>query len=329
MLSRAALPAAWLAAMLLIGLQPATPAVASPDDELAIRVDDLSIGVGEFAAIFRDALRQKYYHGKVPDAEIEQFRERVAEDIVTQTVVHREAVRRGLQPDQQAIASGIEAYDAKYADDPNWQAQRERVLPQLAQRLERQSMLEQMEARIRGLPRPDANAVREYYRANPDKFTQPEQLRGSVILLPVAPSANEQTWVETAASAAELRAQIDDGADFAALARQYSGHTSAADGGDLGFLHRGMLDENVQRRVDELEIGMVTEPIRVLEGVILFRVDELRPPQLTAFEDVRERAAELLYREKQDQAWTDFVSELKATADIYVNDNLYVRSNHE
>ena len=329
MLTRATLPAALLAAMLLVGLQPATPAVASPDGEVAIRIDDLSIGVGEFAAIFSDALRQKYYHGKVPEAEIEQFRERVAQDIVTQAVVHREAVRRGLRPDQQAIARGIEAYDAKYAADANWQAQRERVLPQLAQRLERQNLLEQMEARIRQLPRPDPNAVRDFYRANPDKFTQPEQLRGSVILLPVAPYANEQAWLESDARAAELKAQIDAGADFAALAREHSGHTSAADGGDLGFLHRGMLDEKVQLQVDALAKGSVSEPIRVLEGVILFRVDDLRPPQLTPLEDARERAAELLYREMQDRAWTDFVSELKASADIYVNDNLYVRSNHE
>jgi parvulin-like peptidyl-prolyl isomerase len=328
-MNKSALPAILLAAALTAGLQPAGSALASPDAEVAIRVDDLSIGMDDFEAIFRAALRQKYYHGQVPDAEREQFREQVARDIVTQQLVYREAVRRGLQPDQQAIAQGVEAYDAQYASDPNWQAQRERVMPQLAKRMERQSLLEQMEAAIRQPPRPNAGAIEDFYRANPDKFTQPEKLRGSVILLPVAPYAGEQTWVEAESQAAELRAQIDGGADFAELARQHSKHASAADGGDLGYLHRGQLDENVQQRVDALAPGTVSEPIRVLEGVILFRVDDVRPPQLTAFEEVRERAAELLYREMQDRAWNDFVSDLKASAEIYVNENLYVRSDHE
>jgi hypothetical protein len=328
-MNKSALTTALLAATLLAGLLPAGSALASPDTEVAIRVDDLTIGVDDFETIFRAALRQKYYHGEVPDAEREQFREQVARDIVTQQLVYRAAVRRGLQPDQQAIAQGIEAYDEQYASDPNWPAQRERVLPRLAQQLERQSLLEQMEDEIRQPPRPSADAVRDYYRANPEKFTQPERLRGSVILLPVAPWANEQTWVEAEDNAAELRAQIDAGADFAELARQHSGHASAADGGDLGYLHRGQLDEHVQQRVDALAPGTVSEPLRVLEGVILFRVDEVRPPQLTAFEEVRERAAELLYREMQDRAWTDFVSGLRASAEVYVNDNLYVRSDHE
>ena len=328
-MKKSALSLALLGAMLVAGLQPASRALASPDAEVAIRVDDLVIGVDEFETIFRAALRQKYYHGQVPDAEREQFREQVARDIVTQELVHREAMRRGVQPDQQAIAQGIEAYDAQYATDPNWQAQRERVLPRLAQQLERQSLLEQMEAQVRQPPPPSVDAVRDFYRANPEKFTQPEQLRGSVILLPVAPYAGEQTWVEAEDNAAELRAQIGAGADFAELAREHSGHASAADGGDLGYLHRGQLDENVQQRVDALAPGAVSEPIRVLEGVILFRVDDLRPPRLTAFEDARERATELLYREMQERAWNDFVSELKASAEIYVNDNLYVRSDHE
>ncbi len=327
--TRSALRVALLAAVVGLGLQPAIGAVASAETEVAIRVDDLTIESGEFAAIFHSALRQKYYHGRVPAVELKHFKQRVAEDIVTQVVVHREARRLGLQPDQEAIARGIEAFDAKYASDPDWKAQRDRVMPQLALRLERQSLLEQMEARIRQVPRPDANAVKDFYRSYPEKFTEPEQVRGSVILLPVAPSASEESWSEIEAKASELWTQIDAGAEFADVARRYSAHSSATDGGDLGYLHRGMLDEKLQRQIDELAPGMVSDPIRVLEGVILFRVDDIRPPQLKQFAEVQERAAELLYRNLQDQAWDNFVSELKASADIYVNESLYVRSNYE
>ena len=318
-----------LAALLMLTRYAPSRAQALAESEVVIRVDDLQIDASEFEAIFRAAMRHKFYHGRIPDAELIEFRERVVQDIVTQVIVHREAERLGLQPDREAIARDIEAFDAKYASDPTWQQRRERVLAQLERRMERQSLLEKMEARVRQIPRPDADQVRAYYQANPDKFTEPEQLHSSVILLRVAPSANEETWLQTEVRARELRARIDAGEDFAALARNYSEHHSAADGGDLGYLHRGILEKKVQERVDALDDGAVSDPIRVLEGVILFKLQDRRQPQLRPFDEVQQRAADLLYRNLQEQAWNDYITELKASADIYVNENLYVRSNHE
>lgn len=323
------LPGLLLSAIVAAGLQLPLPALADAGAEVVIRVDDLEIDAGEFEAIFHSAVRHKFYHGRIPDAELAEFKEQVARDIVTQAVVHREAERRGLQPDRAAIARDIGAYDARYAAAPEWQASRERVLPQLEQRMERQNLLEQMEAKIRRLPPPGTQQVRAFYEANPDKFTEPEKLHSAVILLRVAPSASEAEWQQAEERARQLRARLDAGEDFAALARDHSQHDSAANGGDLGFLHRGILEDNVQQRVDGLDAGAVSEPIRVIDGVILFKLQGRRPPQLRPFDEVRERAAGLLYREQQDRAWNDFVGELKASADIYVNENLYVRSNHE
>ncbi|MDH3389334.1 MAG: peptidylprolyl isomerase [Gammaproteobacteria bacterium] len=299
------------------------------DSDIAIRVDDLTIDANEFEAIFRSAVRQKYYHGRVPEAELRQFKQQVALDIVTQVLVHREARRQGLQPDRETIASEVEAYDAKYSNSPEWQAQREKIMPQLALRMERQDLLEQMEAQIRQLPEPTGEQVIAFYDSNPDKFTEPRRSWGSVILLPVPPSAGEAAWFETETRARQLKFRIENGEDFATLAQQHSGHPSAVDGGDLGFLHQGVLEQSVQQRVDALEIDEISDPIRVLEGILLFRLNGVQPPQLKPFADVQQRAAGLLYRDMQDQAWENYLRELKASADIYVNENLYVQSNHE
>ncbi|MDH3537943.1 MAG: peptidylprolyl isomerase, partial [Gammaproteobacteria bacterium] len=258
-----------------------------------------------------------------------QFKQQVALDIVTQVLVHREAERQGLQPDRETIASEIEAHDAKYRNSPEWQAQRERILPQLALRMERQNLLERMEAQIRRLPEPAGERVVAFYERNPDKFTEPARLWGSVILLPVPPSAGEAAWSEAETRALQLKFRIANGEDFATLAQQHSGHPSAVNGGDLGYLHQGVLEQSVQQRVDALEIDEISDPIRVLEGILLFRLNGVQPPQLKPFADVQQRAAGLLYRDMQDQAWENYLRELKASADIYVNENLYVQSNHE
>jgi len=145
----------------------------------------------------------------------------------------------------------------------------------------------------------------------------------------VPPSADEETWTEKIDVAEQLKHRVEKGEDFATLAKQYSGHPSAVNGGDLGYLHQGMLDEGVQETVEALDINQISDPIRVLEGIVLFRLNGIQTEKLKPFDEVRQRAAGLLYRELQDKAWDNYVHELKASADIYINEKLYVQNNHE
>ena len=293
------------------------------------RINDLTITAIEFESIFSAAVRHKYYHGRVPEDELVKFRQKVAEDIVTQVIVHGDAQKQGLEPDHEKIAKGIDEYSSKYANSPEWQNQRDQVIPLLTKRLERQNLLEKMEARIRDINQPPSNEIAEYYQQHPEKFTEPKRIWGSVILLSVEPSASMETWTEAFELAQQLKFRVENGEDYAILAKQYSGHASAINGGDLGYLHQGMLDPDVQEKVEALAISETSDPIRVLEGVILFRVNGVQPQKMKPFDEVRQRAAELLYRQLQDQAWDNYVDELKASVSIYINKQLSFQDNHE
>jgi len=304
--------------------------LTATQSDIFARIDDLTITSNEFESIFRAAVRHKYYHGQVPEAELLKFRKKVAEDIVTQVIVHRDALNRGLQPDHEKIAQGIDDYNTKYANSPEWQNRREQVIPLMTKRLERQNLLEKMEAKIKDIAQPQADEVAEYYQQHAQKFTEPERIWSSVILVAVAPSADQETWGAAFELSQQLKFRADNGEDFAKLAKQYSGHASAENGGDLGYLHLGMLvDPNVQEKVVALAIGETSDPIHVLEGVILFRMNGVQPQKLKPFDEVRQRAVELLYRELQDKAWESYVHALKASASIYVNENLYVQKQYE
>lgn len=317
---RKSIAAAGLAALSLTFNAVAVSQDSSQDSEpVFARINDLTISQSEFEAIFQSAVRYKYYHGRVPVEELEEFRKQVTDDIVTQVLVHDHARQLGLEPDSDKINEGVDAFNLKNAANPDWEARRDKVIPSLIARLERQNLLEQMEARIRDLPPPEPAEVRQYYLDTPEKFTEPERMRVSVILFGVSPGASESTWVETEVAARELRQQILAGEDFSELARQRSNHPSAVNGGDLGYLHEGMLDDRVQQQLETLELGQLGEPLRVLEGVLLFRLDDVRPAQLRPFDEVRERAADLLYREQQDEAWQSFVNGLRSSANVYIN----------
>ncbi|MDS4015271.1 MAG: peptidyl-prolyl cis-trans isomerase [Candidatus Accumulibacter sp.] len=294
----------------------ATPAAAGGDSPLFATVNGKPVTLQEYEATFTNVMRQKFYHGKVPDGEMAAVREEVKDKIVQRILLVEEADRRGIKADEKAVAEQIATYDARYAGSPMWQQNRERLLPGLKSQLEEQSRLELLEKAVRGTPSLSDDEVRAYYDKHPQLFTEPEKVRLSVILLGVDPSAGGAAWQQARAEAKRLQEQLVAGGDFAEAARLRSSGRFAEEGGNAGYLHRGMLPEALQKRIDEFRIGEVAEPLDILEGVAIFRLDERVPPKKRDFVDVAQRARDLAGRDRQDAAWRDLLASLTGKADV-------------
>ncbi len=74
----------------------------------------------------------------------------------------------------------------------------------------------------------------------------------------------------------QLVEQARGGADFNALARQFSESASAALGGEIGWVLPNQLDESIQREVANAAPGTVIGPIRTVSGYQIVRVVERR-----------------------------------------------------
>ncbi|HZW12624.1 MAG TPA: peptidylprolyl isomerase [Noviherbaspirillum sp.] len=265
----------------------------------------------EYNAAFALAARNKFYHSKAGGDEVALLQRETADKMITRVLLLQEAKRRGLQPDEAEIQKTLQTYEQRYANSEHWKKNREQLLPGLKARHAEDNLLAQIEKLARTVEKPDENAVRAYYKAYPEKFTQPEQIRVSVILLKVDPSSPSAVWEKTGADAADLVKRIREGADFAELARQYSNDESAANGGDMGYLHLGMLSDVAEAALKKMQPGELSEPIKTLQGAAIFRLTDRKIPTLASFDAVKARAEELLKREQSEAAWTAFVAGLK------------------
>ena len=141
-----------------------------------------------------------------------------------------------------------------------------------------------------------------YYRANPERFTEPKSERVSLILVGVDPSSPREAWDEAMQRARELHGELRNGASFADLARAHSSDPTAENGGDMGYLHTGMTGDSFQAAVDALQSGEFSEPFMILEGVAIVMLTDRIEPHLQAFEEVKERARGLQQREAEAAA---------------------------
>lgn len=276
------------------------------------------VSVQEYRALLTETMRNRFYHGQAPEGQADAVRKEVGDLLIERVLLIEEAEKRGIQPDAAAIEKTVSALDARYAKSPEWKKQREQALPGFKARVEQQNRLDQLERQARNVPPPAEEEVRAYYNQNTGLFTEPESMRMSVILLKVDPSSPKAAWEKAHKQAQQIHERIRGGADFAEEARLHSNDMTASRGGDLGYIHRGMLPEALHEKIDKFSIGVVSEPIVLLEGIALFRLDERVTPKVREFAEVRQRATELLKREQQERAWRELNSRLRGAATIQI-----------
>jgi len=122
------------------------------------------------------------------------------------------------------------------------------------------------------------------YRAQPDTFVTPEQVRASHILI-------DARSCDAEARIAQLLAQARaPGADFAALAREHSHDPgSAKRGGDLGFFERGRMAAEFDKAAFALaRPGDISDVVRTSFGYHILRLEERKPAGRQPFEKVRD-----------------------------------------
>jgi len=307
-----------------------TEGASSPlaSDVFAV-VDGELIPQQTFDTFMHVGKRQRFFHGDIPEQQLAEFRKEVTQRLIDQVLLRAVVRERQIEPDPEQVKAQLAAIEARYEARPQWRAQREDFLAELRPQVEEQSQLAQLEAQVRQVGVADNIGVKAYYRTNPEKFTTPARVRVSLILLGVEPWAQAARWQAAMDEGQRLIAQLQQGGNFAEMARLHSNDSSALKGGDLGYVHRGMLTDEAQRVIDDLKPGEVSGIVRLLKGVAIFRVEEWVAPVLNPFERVAKRAQELYVREISDKNWREFIDEMRSKADVKVRDPLLLPMNNE
>jgi len=81
---------------------------------------------------------------------------------------------------------------------------------------------------------------------------------------------------EAVAGGRQLVTQIQQGAPFAGVARQFSNAPTAASGGDLGWVVAAELPPELGAAVEQMRPGQLSEPIQVSDGVYLIQLRDKR-----------------------------------------------------
>ncbi len=172
---------------------------------------------------------------------------------------------------------------------------------------------------------PSEEAVRDYYDQNKEaSFTTPESRCIRHILFAAGGAPGEETAASSAEAAAEaekkaedVKRQIEEGGDFAELARENSDDPgSAENGGDLGCNPNGRFVPEFDEAAFSAEEGELVGPVKTEFGFHLIEVTEIRPPGETPFEEARPQIEQQLSDERQATEFDKWIQDQLKERDV-------------
>ena len=139
-----------------------------------------------------------------------------------------------------------------------------------------------------------------------------------LVALPQSPSTAQ---VEAARDKIErLRREVEQGADFAAVAAAESDGSQALNGGDLGVRRAGDIPTIFADTVPNLRVGEVSQPIRSPSGFHLVKLLDRQGGQSISGEAQRDQVRNTLFQRKANDELEAWIQEIRAGA--YIDNRL-------
>ncbi len=161
----------------------------------------------------------------------------------------------------------------------------------------------------------DDAQLRNYFKQHETEFRVPEERKMRHILVKLEEGADADAEARALEKATALKRRIDAGEDFAVVAEAESGDPgSAQKGGDLGWVEPGMMVEAFDNAGFELDVGVLSEPVRTEFGYHLIEVTEVKSGGEAGFESVRSEVEKAFRRVEAENRFYDNAERLATLA---------------
>lgn len=243
----------------------------------------------------------------------------VLQNLIESKVLEQQAASLKLFKDEKEIEDGINSKMAdlvksyKTQTDLDKELQTEKISSTLLKKLLR---IQVVGEKVYNYTIKNVNVteddIKKYYDENKDSITEKTNTMEVSHIL-----------VSTEAEAKDIKAKLDKGGDFKALAKQYSIDTATKDnGGSLGTVeyNDSNYDATFVQAAMKLKEGQISDPVKTSYGYHIIKVTKKTIYPTVPYDKAKESIKEQLLYNKQQQAYTDALTKWKTAAKIKVLD---------
>jgi len=152
----------------------------------------------------------------------------------------------------------------------------------------------------------DDATLKQQYEEQKAHYVVPEQRLASHILIKTDKNADAAAQKAALDKATSIATDAKSGKDFAALAKADSDDAgSKAQGGDLGWLEKGVTDPAFEAALFALKKGEISDPVKSDEGYHVIQLRDVHAEKVRTFEEVKDELAKKYAETQREHAYSE------------------------
>jgi parvulin-like peptidyl-prolyl isomerase len=249
-------------------------------DDVAAVVNGTKILVKDVDRVIAEEFRGQ--ESQLSPLAIAAYRLQALDGLISQESLYQRAQKDNIALKDEDITKYVQQYKADngYTEEAfaNWLKQTNQTEEQFRELVKKRLAIQKLYENAASQLKVQDREVADIFKANPKQFAiQPGVALSDIIIDPADNGAKFDVKGEAAAEQRirEIKTRLNNGSDFATIARQFSEHQSALQAGDLGFLAKSQFENLPQMmglpsslgdKLYSMEPGDVTEPIKDSAG---------------------------------------------------------------
>ena len=143
-----------------------------------------------------------------------------------------------------------------------------------------------------------SDEIKRYYNSRKDTYKIPKQVRVRDILIKAGSQDTSDQLEAKKKKAEEILEKAKKTKDFGSLAKQYSEAENASKGGDIGWIQKGTLGEQIESILFSMKAGDLSGVLAAKDGFHILKIEEVKEEKQKSFEEVKDQILQALKKEK-------------------------------
>jgi peptidyl-prolyl cis-trans isomerase D len=140
--------------------------------------------------------------------------------------------------------------------------------------------------------------IKRRYDSRKETFKIPKQMRVRDILIKAGPEDTSDQLEAKKKKAEEILEKAKKTKDFGSLAKQFSEGENASKGGDLGWIQKGAMGEQIESVLLSMKAGDLSGLLAGRDGFHILKIEEVKEEKQKSFEEVKDQILQTLRKEK-------------------------------
>jgi foldase protein PrsA len=296
------------------------PGVASlgVDNGIIAVVNQKAITLKEFDLAFLRALRNKDW----------QYNEEELYMLVLDNFIERQLLLEYAKSkkEEEAIVISEDQIDSELDQmirriDGGWESYRRMLeeeklsIEEMREQIKENLIINQAQNEIfRGMGSPSPKEIQQEYQNTLSEFTIPEQRDISMITIYMGDYSNDPQKGENLVK--KIKKSLDEGEDFAKIAKRYSDGAKAQDGGHQGWVKAKDLAQDISREIFKMQAQEINGPHKTGELYYFLQCHEIQSAKTKDFNDVQQELRERCAARQRGARKKEFLDKLFANSHI-------------